>query len=524
MVAQLLGLKLRLLGNLFRRSPWQVFGLIVGLAYGLGAAASASLGLIALRAMDVEIARDIVVVGGSLIVLGFLFVPLVFGADDTIDPRKFSLLGMSNTRLALGLAAAAFVGVPALVMALIASAQVVTWSRSASATTVAILGAILIIATCVLASRVTTTVATLLLATRRAREATGLVALILLSTLSPLIAMLVTVDWKKQGFAVLASLSDALSFTPLGAVWAAPGFAANGNAPAASGALAVAIGFVIALLVVWRWLVAALLVAQDRVSRSHAYRGLGWFNYVRATPAGVIAARSLTYWGRDARYRSALVVVPIVPAVIVGVLSIAGVPLHYLVLLPVPIMCFFLSWSTVHNDVAFDNTAVWMHVASNTTGAADRLGRVVPPLALGLIVIAVGTPLSAWGYGSADIVPSLLGVSLCVLLAGLGLSSVISAGFPYPAVHPGDSPFAQPQSSAGGASWVQGLSLLSVLVAAAPTVFFSVMGIIEGGGWQVGSLLAGLATGIAMLWGGIRMGGRVFEARGPELLAFTSRY
>lgn len=524
MVAQLLGLKLRLLGNLFRRSPWQVFGLVVGLMYGLGAAALSVSALMAMRALDVDIARSIVVVCGSLVVLGFLFVPLVFGADDTIDPRKFSLFGMSNTRLSLGLAAAAFVGVPALVMVLIASAQVVTWTRNVPATLVAVISAILIVVTCILASRVTTTVATLLLATRRAREATGLVALVVLSALSPVIAVLVTVDWKRQGLAALTSLSDVLAFTPLGAVWAAPGYAAEGNTAAASGSLAIAIAFVVVLVLAWRGLVAALLVSQDRQSRSHAYRSLGWFDRLPGTAVGVIAARSLSYWGRDARYRSALVIVPIVPAIIVGVLTVAGVPLHYLVLLPVPIMCFFLSWSTVHNDVAFDNTAVWMHVAANTSGTADRAGRVVPPLALGLIVIAIGTPLSAWGYGSADIVPSILGVSLCVLLAGLGLSSVISAGFPYPAVHPGDSPFAQPQSSAGAASWVQGLSLLSVLAVTAPTVAFAVFGIVDGGAWHFGALLLGLAIGIAALWGGIRVGGKIFDARAPELLAFTSRY
>ena len=34
MVAQFLGLKLRLMVNAFRRSPWQVFGLVVGVVYG----------------------------------------------------------------------------------------------------------------------------------------------------------------------------------------------------------------------------------------------------------------------------------------------------------------------------------------------------------------------------------------------------------------------------------------------------------------------------------------------------------
>lgn len=524
MVEHFLGLKLRLLGNLFRRSPWQVFGLIVGLAYGLGAAFVAVVGLVALRLADVEFARAVVVSAGSLIVLGFLVLPLVFGADDTIDPRKFALLGIPNGRLATGLAAAAFIGVPALVIGIVAAAQIVTWSRGPAPTVYAVASAVLILVTCMLGSRVTTSIATLLLATRRAREATGLIALVVLSALSPVIAMMVTVDWEHRGLAVLQSIADVLALTPLGAAWAAPAHAAAGDLGAASGALAIAVGFVIVLAVAWRVVIAIMLVAPERVSRARAYTGLGWFSRMPGTPAGAIAARSLSYWGRDARYRAALVIVPIVPAVMVGALSIAGVPLHYLLLLPVPIMCFFLAWSTVHNDVAFDNTAVWLHVASNTAGWADRLGRVVPPLALGLIVIAVGTPLTAWGFGSADVVPSVLGVGLCILLVGLGLSSVISAGFPYPAVHPGDSPFAQPQSSATGASWVQALSLVVVLVVAAPTVWLGVLGLQLGGDWPVAALLVGIGTGVLSLWGGIVVGGRVFERRGPELLAFTARY
>jgi ABC-2 type transport system permease protein len=523
-VAQFLGLKLRLLGNLFRRSPWQVFGMIVGLFYGLGAAFATVAGLVALLLAEVELAQSIVVVAGSLIVLGFLLVPLVFGADDTIDPRKFSLFGIPNGRLAAGLAAAAFVGVPALVIAIISAAQVVTWSRDGEAVTFAVLSAVLIVVTCVLGSRVTTTVATVLLSTRRAREATGLIALVLVSALSPLIAVMVTVNWAKQGLAVLHSIADVVAWTPLGAVWAAPAFAASGNTAAASEALAIAVAFVLVLWFAWRGLIAVMLVSPDRVSRVKAYPGLGWFARLPATPAGVIAARSLSYWGRDARYRSALVIVPIVPAIMIGALTIAGVPLHFLVLLPVPIMCFFLAWSTVHNDVAYDNTAIWMHVAANTNGSADRIGRLVPPLVLGLIVIAVGTPLSAWGYGRAEVIPSLIGVGLCTLLVGLGLSSVISAAFPYPAVHPGDSPFAQPQSSAGAASWVQGLSLLAVLAITTPTVILAILGLASGGGWPVAALLVGVATGGVALWAGIRFGGRVFEARGPELLAFTSKY
>ena len=524
MVAQFLGLKLRLIGNLFRRSPWQVIGMIIALMYGLGAALVVTVGLVALRFADIELARTIVVVGGSLVVLGFLLVPLVFGADDTIDPRKFSLFGMPNRTLAIGLAAAAFVGVPALVIALIGVAQIITWSRGPLSIVFALVTAVVIVITCVLGARVTTGIATLLLATRRAREATGLIALVVLGALSPLVVLMVTVNWAKDGLPVLRAIAAVTEWTPLGAIWAAPADAAVGNVGFALLRLAIAVLFLAVLWFVWRYLIAVMLVTTDRVSRSREYTGSGWFSRAPATPAGAIAARSLTYWGRDARYRSALLIVPIVPAVMIGVLSVGGVPLHYLVLLPVPVMCFFLSWSTVHNDVAYDNTAVWLHLAANTPGRADRIGRLIPPLALGLLVILIGAPLSAWGFGNAGVIGSIVGLGTCVLLVGLGLSSIISAGFPYPAVHPGDSPFAQPQSGATGASWVQALSLVGVLVVSTPTVVLAVLGVLEGGGWHLAALLVGVGTGVVALAGGVVAGGAIFDRRAPELLAFTQRY
>ena len=129
MVAQFLGLKVRLLANLFRRSPWQVVGIVLGLMYGLGIALWMVVGLVALRLAPADLARDAVVTAGSIIVLGFLVLPLVFGVDDVLDPRRFSLFGIPNRRLAGALAVSALVGVPSLVICVVAAAQIVTWSR-----------------------------------------------------------------------------------------------------------------------------------------------------------------------------------------------------------------------------------------------------------------------------------------------------------------------------------------------------------------------------------------------------------
>lgn len=184
-------------------------------------------------------------------------------------------------------------------------------------------------------------------------------------------------------------------------------------------------------------------------------------------------------------------------------------------------MCFFLAWSTVHDDVAYDNTAVWLHVAANTNGAADRFGRIVPPLALGLIVIAVGTPLSAWGFGSAEWFGSVSGVipTTAALLDVHGMRGVRVR----------DPCRRQPVCATAIECW-RGIPLGAGII---PPRGFGRRDADRDSGdprnresrsWHGLALLVGIATGALALWGGIVVGGRVFEKRGPELLAFTARY
>ncbi len=519
---QFLRLKLRLLANTFRRSPIQIVGIAIGLVYGLGAAFVAVAGLVGLRFVDARLAGSITVTLGALIVLGFLLVPLAFGVDDTLDPRAFSLFGIPTAKLATALAVAALVGVPALVVAIIAVAQVVTWTRDPLSTALALIGAVVIVVTCVLAARVATSVAAFLLATRRAREITGLVALLVIVSLSPFVALLATVDWGTDGLKLLSSVAGVLGWTPLGAVWSAPAEAAAG-APGLA-VLKALIGIVFALLlwVAWRELVGWMLVTPQREARRRSYAGLGWFRLVPDTPTGAVAARSITYWLRDARYHTSLIAIPIAPLIFVVALAVAGVPWNILALIPVPAMCLFLSWAA-HNDVAYDNTAIWLHLASDTSGRADRFGRLVPALIIGIPLVIIGSPVCASLFGDWAVLPSLMGVSFCVLFAGLGLSSVISARFPYPAVRPGDSPFAQPQASGTAAGLIQSLSFFAAIVVTLPPLGFAALGLAFGGAWSVGALLLGLVIGIAGLYFGVLWGGAIFTRRAPELLAFTLR-
>ncbi|HQE46837.1 MAG TPA: ABC transporter permease, partial [Rhodoglobus sp.] len=161
MVAQFLRLKLTLLGNSFRRSPAQLLGMLIALTYGLGVAAFIVVGLVSLRFASTDISRTVVIVFGSIVVLAFLLLPLAFGVDDTIDPRRFSLFGIETTRLSVALAISALVSIPSLLIVIFSIAQIATWSATGSTALLAVLAAVLIVATCVLAARVSSAVASL---------------------------------------------------------------------------------------------------------------------------------------------------------------------------------------------------------------------------------------------------------------------------------------------------------------------------------------------------------------------------
>ncbi|MGV8884655.1 MAG: hypothetical protein ACOH1T_03575 [Microbacteriaceae bacterium] len=522
MVAHFLRLKLTLLGNSLRRSPFQVFGVLLGVIYGVASAIFVIAGLVALRFFDVDVARSSTIVLGAAVTAIFTLLPLTVGIDDTLDPRKFGLFGIRTTKLSFVLLLGALVSVPAIVIVAIALGQLVTWSRDGLGEFFAVMSAVLIIATCIISARISTSLTAFLLSTRRARDLTAIFSIIGLIAISPVIIVLATIDWRHRGLQILGDIADVVSWTPLAAAWAAPADAAVGDSSAAVAKLAIAGGWVLVLLVIWRVLVGLMLVTPVRQPTARTYVGLGWFDWFARTPTGAIAARSLTYWFRDARYSTSLVIIPFIPVFMVTALAVAGLDLRALALLPLPIMCLFLSWS-VHNDVAFDNTAIWLHMSTSTLGRADRWGRLIPVLVVGVPLIAIGSVVSALLHGDWAVIPSLIGVSTSILLTGLGLSSITSAAFPYPAVRPGDSPFSQPQGGGSPAGAIQGLTFLLIIALAAPSVIAATFGFVYGPVWHFIALGIGVGIGLITLLAGAAIGARIYDRRTSELLVFATR-
>ncbi|WP_285035853.1 hypothetical protein [Plantibacter sp. ME-Dv--P-095] len=523
MVAQLLRLKLQLTLNAFRRSPWRLVGLVLAIALGVWVVVLASTGLVALRTTDPEVTRNLLVLVGSVIVLGFIVLPLVFGVDDQLDPRAFSLYGLPNRTLSAGLIVAALVSVPSIVLAVLAASSVVTWSRSPLPAVLAVMSAVLGVLLCALLARIATSISASLLSTRRAKEVMGVLGLVLIIAVSPAIIALTTVDWQRDGFAVLGRVADILSWTPLGAVWSFPGDAAIGDIVPAVVKLLLTAATIALLWFAWQAFVARLLVAPERIGTGRESTGLGWFDLLPGRPAGVIAARSMTYWLRDPRYLVSLVIIPIAPFIFFVPLLVAGIPLNVLALVPLPVVCWFLGW-LLHNDLAFDSTAVWLHVASGVRGRADRIGRLFPVLLIGIPLIAVGSTLSILFYGDWDALPSMIGVSTCLLLSGAGIASFVSARFPYPTSLPGDSPFQQPQVPGSSGLSAQFMSLLGTVVLTVPAAWLAVLGLTGEPNWNFGALAVGVGTGLLVLVIGILAGGRVFDRRSPEIVGFASSH
>jgi ABC-2 type transport system permease protein len=253
-----------------------------------------------------------------------------------------------------------------------------------------------------------------------------------------------------------------------------------------------------------------------------SYHGTGWFGRLHGGPTAAIAARSMTYWGRDPRYWVSLVMIPVIPVFVLVALLLAGLPAHYVSLVPLPLVCLFLGWS-IHNDIAFDGTAIWLHVVSGTKGIADRVGRLFPPVVVGIPVIAIGSIATVIAYGDWALLPAVAALSGAILVIGLGLSSISSVLFPYPATKPGDSAFTQPQTSGASAALVQSLSFFAILILASPVIVFLVLGLTVSPFWLGIAPIVAVVIGFVSLFAGLWAGARLFDRRGPELMAFATR-
>lgn len=518
MVATVLRLRYRILGNNLSRRPWQLVGFCFGVLWALGLLALIVAGFVALSAsQSLALIAPILVFGGGLLLLGWLLGPLLLaGLESTVDASRLAPFPLRRSQLMAALAAVGATGIPGIVTAAAAASSLILWVRWPAALPVAVPGVLLAVATCVVSTQLMSALSQGA-GSRRGREVTGTLVLIVLILSGPILTGVLSV--LDRATADLSSrFADAaavLGWTPLAAAWSAPVDAAAGSWGAALVKLTIAAATLAVLVWLWdRVLTASTVAPARRAVRAVRSGTLHLFGRMPTGGVGATWARSLTAWLRDPRYLRQLLVVPLFPVVFAFAGGVDGWLFGASAVMAALVLAI-----AGYADISYDGTAFASVIATGVRGRDDRLGRLLGAACIGvplLLVVAIVTTAVA---GSPSHLPALLGAALGLLLSGYAVTAVSSALIVTPVPSPGDSPF----RSVPGQTFLNSLLVFVVwgaaLVLASPALVLAVLATVGESavlGWI--ALAVGIGVGLAAIVGGVLVGGRTLDRTAPDLL------
>lgn len=519
MVATVLRLRYRILGNNLSRRPWQLVGFCFGVLWALGLLASVVLGFAFLSTSQPrELIATVLVLGGGILLLGWLLGPLLLaGLDSTVDAARLAPFPLRRSQVMAALAATAATGIPGIVTALAVLSSLIVWWRWPLALVVAVPGAVVAVATCVVATQLMSALSNAG-GSRRGREITGTIVLALLILAGPILTgVLSVVDRATSDLASrFADAAVVLGWTPLGAAWAAPAAAAAGAWGAALAKLAIAVATLALLTWLWARALAAATDAPARQTVRAVRRGtLRLFGVLPTGGVGATWARSLTAWLRDPRYLRQLLVVPLFPVIFAFAGGVDGWMFGVS-----GIMAALVLSIAGYADISYDGTAFASVIATGVRGRDDRLGRLLGAACVGVPLLCILVVATALIGGHEENLPALLGGSLGLLLSGYGVTAVSSALIVTPVPAPGDSPF----RSVPGQTFLNSLLVFVVwaaaLLLASPALVLALTSTITTSatlGWI--ALLVGVVVGAGVMVAGVWIGGRTLDRTAPELLA-----
>ncbi|MEH3088258.1 MAG: hypothetical protein PGN24_01240 [Microbacterium arborescens] len=517
MVATVLKLRYRVLGNTLARRPWQLVGFILGSLWGLGMLGSLVAGFVALAVFDnVDAASVVVVLGGGLLILGWLVGPIVIaGLDTTVDAVRLAPFPLTRRQVMLALTGAGITGIPGIITTIAALATLIVWVRWPLAAVAAVPTVLLGVLTCVLASRLMGELSNGM-GGRRGREVVGTVVLIVLIMTGPILTGLAALLGSAGAdlWARLQQAAGILAWTPLGAAWSVAPSVAAGQWLPAIGSTVIAVATIVVLWIVWdRVIETTTSSPRQRATRTVAAGKLGLFGVMPTGGIGATWARSLSGWLRDPRYLRQLIVIPLFPVLFAFTGGVDG-----FMFLISPALAALVMAAVGYADVSFDGTAFGTTLAAGIGGRADRLGRMLGAACVGVPLIVVLAIATAVVSGGAEHLPAVLGAALGILLAGYGACAFSSALIVTPVPAPGDSPF----KSNPGQNSVMGLFVfvvwVAVFVLASPAIGLAIASAVTGQAmWGWLALAAGIVVGGIVAFVGVIVGGRTLDRTGPDL-------
>ena len=522
-------LKLRVTGNSLRGQAGRVALFTVGVVFAVFSALGGYL-LFAVPGLldDARTAGVVAALGGALLVLGWLFLPLVFfGVDETLDPARFALLPLDRGTMLGGLFAASLAGIPALAT-LVGTAGTIHAAGALggpAAAAAATLGVMLGLLLCVAISRAVTSAFATGLRSRRARDLAAVLLAVVAALLGPLQLVLAqgarSADWS-----AFARAADVVGWTPLGAPWTLGTEVVDGRYWAVPIKIVLTAVCVAGLL--WWWsasLESAMLGAAGgtggRPTAGPAGRPVAQL-FPRLLPwlprsrFGALTAREVHYWWRETRRRSGLITFTVVGIFLPVMLSLSNdsagdtAPSGGAL-----IFVGVLAALSLANQFGFEGNAYAANVVAGVPGRTEVHSRVLgysvylaPLLVLIAVVVAVVT-------GQPGQTPALLGNLAAAYGTGLAVVLPMSVLGAY-ALPDTSNPFAV----SSGAGLTKGLLSFAALIGAGlACVPVLVAGWLLGDAWRWWGLPIGAAYGAAAYLLGAYVAGRLLDRRMPELLA-----
>jgi ABC-2 type transport system permease protein len=518
-------LKLRLTANGLRGRPARIALFVVGvLASGFfaiaGYAAFAVPGVVGSE----RSAGMLLPLGGGALVLGWLFLPLIFfGVDESLDPARFALLPLRRRTLISGLFAAAMAGLPALATLAATAGMVDTSARlgGPGAALAEVVGVVCGLLLCVAVSRSVTSAFATALRSRRARDLATILLAVLASLLGPL-QLAVLAGAQRADWDTVADIAAVVAWTPVGAPYSMGLDVVAGRSWAVPLKLVIVLAAITGLL--WWWsstLEQAMLGAASTGRRGTSAAPSGarspvdqlLTRWLPRTRFGALVARELRYWWRETRRRSALITLLLAGIVLPVSLSITGAGGG-----PVLVILGAVAAIALANQFGYEGNAYAANVVAGVPGRVEVHSRAaahavyVFPL---MAVIAVVVGLFA---GRPEAIAGQFGLLMAVYGVGLGLVLPLSVRAAY-ALPETTNPFAV--SSGGGAA--KGLLTLAVMAGTVVgTVPLQVAAYFLGPVWLWIGLPVGAAYGAAAYLIGSGIAGDLLDKRMPEVLAAVS--
>ncbi|MEV6341984.1 ABC transporter permease [Actinoplanes sp. NPDC051851] len=521
-------LKLRITRNGLRGRPARV------VLFVLGASAASFLAVVgyavfALPGMlgNPRVAGMLLPFGGGLLVLGWLFLPLLFfGVDESLDPARFALLPLTRRTLITGLGTAALVGLPALATLCATAGMVDTAARlggpGAALTELAgVVGGLLL---CVALSRAVTSAFATALRGRRARDTATILLALVAASVGPLQLLLLGLvdraDWDSA-----AAIAEVAGWTPLGAPYSVGLDVAAGRLWAVPAKLLILIVAVSGLLWWWgRTLERAMLgAATGAGARAARPTGRGpvdelMFRWLPRSRFGALVARETRYWWRETRRRATLVT-----------LTAAGVFLP-LASVFAPItgtdgggggaggMAFVvgaIAPIALANQFGYDGGAYATNLATGVPGRVEVHSRAAAHALFTVPILLLVAVVTGLLDGRPDMIPARLGTLLAVYGTGLAMVLPLSVRAAF-ALPESTGPFAL--SSGGGLA--KGLptlaAMIGTMVVSLPVVL---TGLLLPPLWLWVGLPLGLGYGTVAYLIGSTLAGALLDRRMPEVLA-----